>query len=150
MDLTCRWQLPKLLLKGMYLEIINFKCLLQGCAFLASITYLILHLGNIQEILDFVKMYNLFKNRSASCICTVATILISTHYWLHIVSYHIWHMLVKTCSYLILFNIIIDGFNTAGPTSCCFMLFKIITTYKPLFLATVQFDTMWCVIGWKI
>ena len=53
----------------MYLKIINFKCPLQGCAFLASITYLILHLGNIQEILDFVNMYSLFKNRSASCIC---------------------------------------------------------------------------------
>lgn len=33
----------------MYLKIINFKCPLQGCAFLASITYLILCLGNIPE-----------------------------------------------------------------------------------------------------
>lgn len=45
----------------MYLKIINFKCPLQGCAFLASITYLILHLGNMQEILDFVIMYSLLK-----------------------------------------------------------------------------------------
>lgn len=57
MDLTCHQQLPKLLLKGMYVKIINFKCPLQGCAFLASITYLILHLGNMQEILDFANMY---------------------------------------------------------------------------------------------
>ena len=57
----------------MYVKIINFKCPLQGCAFLASITYLILHLGNMQEILDFVNMYSLFKNRSASCINFVAT-----------------------------------------------------------------------------
>ena len=45
----------------MYVKIINFKCPLQGCAFLASITYLILHLGNMQEILDFVIMYSLLK-----------------------------------------------------------------------------------------
>ena len=85
MGLTPRWQLlPKLLLKGMYLKIINFKCLLLGCAFLASITYLILHLGNynIQEILDFVKMYNLFKNRSASCSCGNYLSVFTTGYML--------------------------------------------------------------------
>ena len=82
MDLTCRRQLPKLLLKGMYLKIINFKCLLQGCAFLASITYLILHLGNIQEILDFVKVYKIFKNRPASCICGNYLSVLTTGYML--------------------------------------------------------------------
>ena len=71
----------------MYLKIINFKCPLQGCAFLASITYLILHLGNIQEILDFVNMYSLFKNRSASCICGNYLSLLTTGYMLFPVIY---------------------------------------------------------------
>ena len=73
----------------MYLKIINFKCLLQGCAFLASITYLILRLGNynIQEILDFVKMFNLFKNRSASCICGNYLSVLTTGYMLFPIMY---------------------------------------------------------------
>ena len=73
----------------MYLKIINFKCLLQGCAFLASITYLILRLGNynIQEILDFVKMFNLFKNRSASCICGNYLSVLTTGYMLFPIIY---------------------------------------------------------------
>lgn len=55
--------------------------------FPASITYLILHLGNIQEILDFVNMYSLFKNRSASCICGNYLSLLTTGYMLFPVIY---------------------------------------------------------------
>ena len=58
---------------------------------------LILHLGNIQEILDFDNMYSLFKNRSASCICgnylSVLTtgymlfpVIYDTHWWKHTVT----------------------------------------------------------------